>query len=226
MTEILKSWKSCSSNSEASHTADSTSASGVALPYLSMIRLSSEPALTPIRIEVPRSLAARAISLTWSSNLRMLPGLTRTAAQPASIAAKTYFGWKWMSAITGICECSAISASASASSWLGQATRTMSQPVAVSSAICWRVALTSEVSVVVIDCTETGDSLPTPTLPTWIWRVGRRGASTGGGAAGIPREIEVMPRSYGPERQVRRIGTTMSPTISTTLITRNAAATT
>ena len=32
----------------------------------------------------------------------MLPGLTRTAAQPASIAAKMYFGWKWMSAITGM----------------------------------------------------------------------------------------------------------------------------
>ena len=109
LTEILKSWKSCSSKSPASHTADSTSASGVALPYLSRIRLSSDPALTPIRIEVPRSFAARAISLTWSSNLRMLPGLTRTAAQPASIAAKTYFGWKWMSAMTGIWECWAIS---------------------------------------------------------------------------------------------------------------------
>ena len=44
----------------------------------------------------------------------------------------------------------------------------MSQPVAVSSAICWSVALTSEVSVVVMDCTEIGWSLPTPTLPTWI----------------------------------------------------------
>ena len=49
----------------------------------------------------------------------MLPGLTRTAAQPASIAAKTYFGWKWMSAITGICDLLAIAGSASASSWLG-----------------------------------------------------------------------------------------------------------
>ena len=68
----------------------------------------------------------------------------------------------------------------------------MSQPVAVSSAICWSVALTSEVSVVVIDCTDTGDSLPTPTLPTLIWRVGRRGASTGGGRAGMPRPTEVM----------------------------------
>ncbi len=68
----------------------------------------------------------------------------------------------------------------------------MSQPVAVSSAICWRVALTSEVSVVVIDWTDTGDSLPTPTLPTLIWRVARRGASTGGGAAGMPRLMAVM----------------------------------
>ena len=32
-------------------------------------------------------LGAAAISPTWSSNWRMLPGLTRTAAQPASIAA-------------------------------------------------------------------------------------------------------------------------------------------
>ena len=192
LTEILKSWKSCSSKRPASHTADSTSASGVALPYFSSRRLSSEPALTPIRMLVPRSLAAAAISLTWSSNLRMLPGLTRTAAQPASMAAKTYLGWKWMSAITGICECCAISGSASASSWLGQATRTMSQPDAVSSAICCSVVLTSEVSVVVIDCTEIGDSLPTPTLPTLIWRVGRRGASTGGGASGMPRLMAVM----------------------------------
>ena len=167
----------------------------MALPYFSSSRGSSEPALTPIRIEVPWSFAAAAISLIWSSNLRMLPGLTRTAAQPASIAAKTYFGWKWMSAMTGICECCAISGSASASSCDGQATRTMSQPVAVSSAICWRVALTSEVSVVVIDWTEIGESLPTPTLPTWIWRVLRRGASTGGGAAGIPRLISVMASS-------------------------------
>ena len=168
LTEILKSRKPCSSNRLASHTALSTSASGVALPYFSRIRLSSEPALTPMRMEVPRSWAALAISLTWSSNLRMLPGLTRTAAQPASMAAKTYFGWKWMSAMTGICECSAISFSALASTWSGQATRTMSQPVAVSSAICCSVALTSAVTVVVIDCTETGWSLPTPTLPTWI----------------------------------------------------------
>src|SRR3954452_574307 len=122
----------------------------------------------------------------------MLPGLTRTAAQPASMAANTYFGWKWMSAMTGICECWAISGSASASSWLGQATRTMSQPAAVSSAICCSVVLTSAVRVVVIDCTEIGASPPTSTLPTLICRLFRRGASTGGGADGIPRLIEVI----------------------------------
>jgi hypothetical protein len=49
-TEILMSRKPCSSNSEHSHSADSTSASAVGLPYLSRIRLSSEPAFTPIRI--------------------------------------------------------------------------------------------------------------------------------------------------------------------------------
>src|ERR1700712_308557 len=140
----------------------------------------------------------------------MLPGLTRTAAQPASIAANTYLGWKWMSAITGICDLAAIAGNASASSWLGQATRTMSQPDAVSSAICWRVALMSEVSVVVIDCTDTGLSLPTPTLPTWIWRVRRRGASTGGGASGMPSEIEVMLRLPSGSDYVSEIGATMS----------------
>ena len=67
-----------------------------------------------------------------------------------------YLGWKWMSAITGIWLCCTISASASASSWRGQATRTMSQPDAVSSAICCSVALTSCVLVVHIDCTAIG----------------------------------------------------------------------
>ena len=93
----------------------------------------------------------------------MLPGLTRTAAQPASIAANTYLGWKWMSAITGICDFRAIAGSASTSSCDGTATRTIWQPDAVSSAICCSVALTSAVSVVVIDCTDTGAPPPTGT---------------------------------------------------------------
>ena len=39
------------------HRALSPGASGVALPYLAMIRLSSEPALTPIRSDTPASAA-------------------------------------------------------------------------------------------------------------------------------------------------------------------------
>ena len=100
------------------------------------------------------------MSLTWSSNLRMLPGFTRTAPQPASIAWKTYFGLKWMSAITGIRDCWAMIGSASASLSVGQATRTMSQPAAVSSAICCSVAPMLCVFVVVIDWTDTGAPPP------------------------------------------------------------------
>ena len=92
LTEILISEKPCSSKSDASQIADSTNASGVALPYLANKRGSSEPAFTPIRIGIPASPAALATSFTLSSNCLMLPGLTRTAAQPASIAAKMYFG--------------------------------------------------------------------------------------------------------------------------------------
>ena len=117
----------------------------------------------------------------------MLPGLTRTAAQPASIAAKTYLGWKWMSAITGICDLLAIAGSASASSWLGTATRTIWQPDAVSSAICCRVALMSAVSVVVIDCTRDRRVAADRDgwwVPSTILRLARRGASTGGGSGG------------------------------------------
>src|SRR3954469_10319055 len=92
-----------------------------------------------------------------------------------------------MSAITGICDFLAMAGRASASSVSGTATRTIWQPAAVSSAICCSVALMSAVLVVVIDCTLTGKSLPTPTPPTSSCRVLRRGARTGGGAAGMPR---------------------------------------
>src|SRR5690625_4125677 len=119
----------------------------------------------------------------------MLPGFTRTAAHPASIAANTYLGWKWMSAITGIWDFFAMTGSAAASSGVGTATRTMSQPAAVSSAICCKVALMSVVGVVVIDCTVIGASEPTWSGPTLIIRVLRRGRSTGGGSlmVGMPR---------------------------------------
>ena len=88
--------------------------------------------------------------------------------------------------MTGIWLFFAMIGSASASSRLGTATRTMSQPDAVSSAICCSVALMFVVGVVVIDCTLTWASPPTSTLPTLIWRDLRRGASTSG-TLGIPR---------------------------------------
>src|SRR5499426_4239708 len=203
--------KPCSSNREHSHRADSTSASAVARPYLASSRLSSEPALTPIRIGTPAADAARAISATLSSNALMFPGFTLTAAQPASIAAKTYLGWKWMSAMTGICDLRAMSGRASASSWEGTATRTIWQPVAVSSAICWSVAFTSAVSVVVIDCTDTGAPPPTGTaclpLPTMIWRDLRRVASGSRAGWGIPRSVVMtLVASLGDVNRVDEVG--------------------
>src|SRR6478735_9685695 len=100
-----------------------------------------------------------------------------------------------MSAITGIWLFLAMIGSASASSRLGTATRTMSQPDAVSSAICCRVALMLGVGVVVIDCTLTWASPPTSTLPTLIWRDLRRGARTSG-TLGIPRFTAGTPPAY------------------------------
>ena len=69
-----------------------------------------------MRSEMPASVAALQICGPTSSNLRMLPGFTRTAAQPASIASNTYLLWKWMSAITGIGDFATIFGNASASS--------------------------------------------------------------------------------------------------------------
>ena len=132
----------------------------------------------------------------------MLPGFTRTAAQPALIAANTYFGWKWMSAMTGICDFFAIAGSASASSCDGTATRTIWQPEAVSSAICCRVAFTFAVSVVHIDCTLTGAPPPTATFPTISWRDCRRGASSAGGVAGMPRSTLIPSIPLGDRHTV------------------------
>jgi hypothetical protein len=49
---------------------------------------------------------------------------------------------------------------------------------------------------VVIDCTETGAPPPTGTEPTMIWRLVRRGASGGAGAAGMPSEMAVTGCPY------------------------------
>jgi hypothetical protein len=70
--------------------------------------------------------------------------------------------------------CRLISPSFSAASRTGTAQRTMSQPAASSDQISSRVACTSRVSVLVMDCTVIGASPPTLTFPSWICRVRRR----------------------------------------------------
>src|SRR5262245_46131085 len=165
--------KPTSSRMPTSNRADSTSACAVGPPCRARISFCSEPAFTPTRIGTPRAWASRAISFTLSWYL-MLPGLMRTPAQPASSACIAYFHWKWMSATTGIVDLAAIAGSAAASSVSGTATRTMSQPVVASSAICCSVPLTSAVLVMVIDWTLIGAPPPTATLPTCTCRLRRR----------------------------------------------------
>ncbi|MNY15382.1 hypothetical protein D3C86_1485920 [compost metagenome] len=60
----------------------STIASGQGSPYFSSSSFSSEPALTPMRMEQPWSRAAWTTSLTRSME-PMLPGLMRRQAAPA-----------------------------------------------------------------------------------------------------------------------------------------------
>ena len=94
----------------------------------------------------------------------------------------------------------------------------MSQPEAVSSAICCSVALMFVVGVVHIDCTLTCASPPTSTLPTLICRVLRRGARVSGGGFGIPMFTAGTLLSLRPTGRVktwartrtREIGLTMS----------------
>ena len=122
--------------------------------------------MTPIRIGTPASEAALAISPTLSSNFLMLPGLTRTAAHPASIAAKTYFGWKWMSAITGIWRL--LGDRRQRRHVVGRRHRHPDDLAAgggqLGDLLQGGVDIGGE--VVVIDCTDTGASPPTGTEPT------------------------------------------------------------
>ena len=122
-----------------------------------------------MRIGIPLAWAARTTCATLSEP-PMLPGLIRTAATPASIALRARLALKWMSAITGTGEKRTMRPSASASSFFGTATRTISQPAEASAAIWAVVASTSCVFVRVIDWTTTGAPPPIWTPPTVMWR--------------------------------------------------------
>jgi hypothetical protein len=87
-----------------------------------------------MRIGIPFSRAASTTCATFSGP-PMFPGLIRTAATPASIARSARLALKWMSAMTGIGDSRTIFRSASASSILGTAQRTISQPADASAAI-------------------------------------------------------------------------------------------
>ena len=99
-----------------------------------------------------------------------------------------------MSAITGICDLPAIAGSASASSWLGHG-----DPHDVAAG-CRELGDLLERRVDVgrggrasSTAPRPGRRRPTSTLPTLIFRLARRGATTGGGSGGIPRETDMEP---------------------------------
>ena len=79
-----------------------------------------------------------------------------------------------MSATIGTFTSGTMSFSASALSWSGQDTRTMSTPASSARRICATVPATSVVSVLVIVCTVIGAPSPTGTRPTWTRRDFRR----------------------------------------------------
>ena len=79
-----------------------------------------------------------------------------------------------MSATIGTLTCATMSRNASALSWSGQDTRTMSTPAASDRRICATVPGTSVVSVLVMVWTVIGAPPPTGTAPTMIWRDTRR----------------------------------------------------
>ena len=169
-TDTLKFSKSRSSIISTNSTAARTSASTGSSRSRSCRCLGSEPELTPIRIGVPAAVARRATSATFSRP-PMFPGFRRMQCAPASIAFSASVWLKWMSAITGTADLATIVSSAAASLSRGTATRTSSQPASTMRPICARVASTSLVSVLVIDCTTTGAPPPTGTPPTHIWRL-------------------------------------------------------
>ncbi len=158
---------------------DSTIASGQGSPYFSRRSLSRDPALTPMRIEQPWSLAAFTTSRTRSAD-PMLPGLIRRHAAPACAASIARLWWKWMSATIGTGLAAQIAFSAAVDSRSGQDTRTMSAPASAQARTWAMVARVSGVSVLVMVCTEIGASPPTSTFPTRILRLGRRAMSRQG----------------------------------------------
>src|SRR3990167_4906398 len=173
LTLTLKSGKFRRSRCSTWRSADSTRACGVGSPYFFCRSFSSEPALTPMRIGIPRSRAASTTALTRSAR-PILPGLMRRQSTPSSATRRAIWESKWISASSGRLTCCLILPKASAASMSGTEMRTISAPASCRRRTWATVAATSLVSVLVMLCTAMGASPPTGTEPTQILRVRRR----------------------------------------------------
>ncbi len=154
-----------SSSTRTWRRALSTSASGTGCPYFLRRSFWREPAFTPILTGTFRSLRAPTTSFTFHL-APMFPGFILRPSTPCSKASSARRQSKCMSAIRGIFTDCFILPSALAAVLSGTASLTISQPSRSSARICLTVALTSRVSVLVMDCTETGLPPPTGTGPT------------------------------------------------------------
>ena len=94
-----------------------------------------------------------------------------------------------MSATIGMFDARTIAGSAAVASSIGHETRIRSAPTSSQRRIWSIVASASSVGVLVIVCTVIGASPPTGTLPTMIWREGRRAIVRQGRISDMARHI-------------------------------------
>src|SRR5258707_3483100 len=125
-----------------------------------------------------------------------LPGLMRTFStqRAASVAASDL---KWISATIGTSQPRASKPSLIGFRFLpsfavGAVIRTISQPTATRSSVCWIQASVSIVSQVNIDWTRIGFGPPTPIFPTFTSRVWRRWYDQGLGQKRLMEFLEAL----------------------------------
>ena len=134
------------------------------LPYFCRCSRSMLPVLAPTRTGMPCARTQSATRRTAASP-PMLPGLMRILSAPFSTESTARSAEKWISATIGTGERPRSARIARASASSRTATRTISQPAAYNLPICSSVRATSDVGVVVMDCTRTGAPPPSATPP-------------------------------------------------------------
>ena len=144
-------------------------------PCFARRSFSSDPELTPIRIGMPRSRAARTTSRTFAGE-PMLPGLIRKRVHAGVDRGRGPAGDRnGCRRPAGGATFLRISPKAAAACASGTARRTISQPAFSSRRIWATVARMSRVSVLVMDWTEIGAPPPMRTSPILICLVFRLG---------------------------------------------------